>query len=118
MVAYAQSGYCRWKLLLDYFGDAAASTAAAPRTPGAWTCGGCDNCMSPPAVQPVEDEEPLFEETAVPMVPQLPAFTIGSQVKVPKFDIGTVLSVAGDQITIEFPENTTKTFMAEFVRPA
>jgi ATP-dependent DNA helicase RecQ len=29
-----------------------------------------------------------------------------------------VLSVAGDQITIEFPEHITKTFMAEFVQPA
>jgi ATP-dependent DNA helicase RecQ len=43
---------------------------------------------------------------------------VGSRVKVPKFDIGTVLSVAGDRVTIEFPENTTKTFMAEFVEPA
>jgi ATP-dependent DNA helicase RecQ len=43
---------------------------------------------------------------------------VGSRVKVPKFDVGTVLSVAGDRVTIEFPENTTKTFMAEFVEPA
>ena len=27
MVAYAQSGYCRWKLLLDYFGDDTAGVA-------------------------------------------------------------------------------------------
>ncbi|WBS01638.1 RecQ family ATP-dependent DNA helicase [Pseudoduganella sp. SL102] len=137
MVAYAQSGYCRWKLLLDYFGDDSASVAesgaegasaksssrllaaaAGARTPGSWGCGCCDNCVSPPAVQPVEDEDPLFEDVPGPMVPQLPVFAVGSQVKVPKFDIGTVLSVAGDQITIEFPENTTKTFMAEFVQPA
>ncbi|XLZ70320.1 ATP-dependent DNA helicase RecQ [Massilia sp. SR12] len=41
MVAYAQSGYCRWKLLLDYFGDAAA---------GITQCGTCDNCVSPPII--------------------------------------------------------------------
>ncbi|HEX8605131.1 MAG TPA: helicase-related protein, partial [Pseudoduganella sp.] len=108
MVAYAQSGYCRWKLLLDYFGDDSA---------GVKSCGCCDNCLSPPAVQPIEDEEPLFEALPEPAAPQPPSFVVGSQVKVPKFDIGTVLSVAGDQITIEFPENTTKTFMAEFVQP-
>jgi ATP-dependent DNA helicase RecQ len=108
MVAYAQSGYCRWKLMLDYFADDSAHVKQ---------CGCCDNCVSPPAVQPVENEEPMFEPIPEPSVPLGPVITIGSQVKVPKFDIGTVLSVAGDQITIEFPENTTKTFMAEFVQP-
>jgi ATP-dependent DNA helicase RecQ len=62
-------------------------------------------------------EPPVFADPPHRPPPLLPAFAVGSQVKVPKFDIGTVLSVAGDQITIEFPENTTKTFMAEFVQP-
>ncbi|QGZ43011.1 RecQ family ATP-dependent DNA helicase [Pseudoduganella flava] len=121
MVAYAQSGYCRWKLLLDYFGDdsvdSAAERASARGTGASWQCGCCDNCISPPAVQPIDDEEPVFEPPPEPSAPHGPVIAVGSQVKVPKFDIGTVLSVAGDQITIEFPENTTKTFMAEFVQP-
>jgi ATP-dependent DNA helicase RecQ len=41
MVSYAQSGYCRWKLLLDYFGDESA---------GVERCGTCDNCRSPPTI--------------------------------------------------------------------
>jgi ATP-dependent DNA helicase RecQ len=41
MVAYAQSGYCRWKLLLEYFGDDSA---------GIERCGCCDNCRSPPTI--------------------------------------------------------------------
>ncbi|MCE3262854.1 MAG: RecQ family ATP-dependent helicase [Pseudoduganella sp.] len=41
MVAYAQSGYCRWRMLLDYFGD---DTAGIER------CGCCDNCRSPPTI--------------------------------------------------------------------
>ena len=41
MVSYAQSGYCRWKLLLDYFGDEAG---------GIERCGSCDNCVTPPTV--------------------------------------------------------------------
>jgi len=41
MVSYAQSGYCRWKLLLDYFGDSSA---------GIERCGTCDNCLAPPTV--------------------------------------------------------------------
>lgn len=108
MVGYAQSGYCRWKLMLDYFNDASAEVEH---------CGCCDNCVSPPSVQVEEGEAVLFEPPPEPSVPPGPVIAVGSQVKVPKFDIGTVLSVAGDQITIEFPENTTKTFMAEFVQP-
>ncbi|WP_432377612.1 RecQ family ATP-dependent DNA helicase [Duganella sp. P38] len=41
MIAYAQSGFCRWKLLLDYFGDSA---------PNFERCCRCDNCLSPPAI--------------------------------------------------------------------
>ncbi len=47
-----------------------------------------------------------------------PLIAVGSRVRVPRYQIGTVLSVAGDQVTIAFPENTTRTFMAEFVAPA
>jgi ATP-dependent DNA helicase RecQ len=34
MVAYARSGQCRWRMLLDYFGD----------TPAWDRCGHCDSC--------------------------------------------------------------------------
>ncbi len=109
VVAYAQSGFCRWKLLLDYFGDKA----------GFERCGHCDNCLAPPAVMEALSDSAHFEPAAAPAArAPAPALAVGSQVKVPKFDIGTVLSVAGDMITIEFPEKTTKTFMAEFVSPA
>ena len=108
MVAYAQSGYCRWRLLLDYFGDS---------VPGFEQCCQCDNCLSPPAAQIDDVDDCVFELPAPTSDQGLDdiGFAIGSRVKVPKFDIGTVLSVAGDKVTIEFPENTTKTFMAEFV---
>ncbi|WP_144241577.1 hypothetical protein [Janthinobacterium agaricidamnosum] len=56
---------------------------------------------------------------------EAPASAAGSQVKAktkaartvhaPQFDIGTLLSLAGDKIIIEFPENSSKTFMAEFL---
>jgi ATP-dependent DNA helicase RecQ len=41
MINYAQSGFCRWKLLLDYFGDP---------VPGFEKCCRCDNCQSPPVI--------------------------------------------------------------------
>ena len=38
MASYAQSAACRWKLLLDYFGEGE----------GFEKCGECDNCRTPP----------------------------------------------------------------------
>ncbi|MFM9434092.1 ATP-dependent DNA helicase RecQ [Janthinobacterium sp. CG_23.3] len=109
VVGYAQSGFCRWKLLLDYFGDKADFER----------CCHCDNCLAPPAVMEALSDAGHVDDAVAPPAPApVPAITVGSQVKVPKFDIGTVLSVAGDMVTIEFPERTTKTFMAEFVTPA
>ena len=40
MVSYAVSGLCRWKVMLDYFGD---------DVPGFEQCCRCDNCLNPPA---------------------------------------------------------------------
>ena len=60
MVGYAQSGYCRWKLLLDYFGDL---------SPGFERCCKCDNCLSPPSIQ---EGGPLLAAGADPASPPPP----------------------------------------------
>jgi ATP-dependent DNA helicase RecQ len=108
MVSYAVSGFCRWKVLLDYFADA---------VPGFEKCCRCDNCLNPPAVMELpeirDDEfEPVAEAAPAPL------FEVGARVKVPKFDVGIVQGVVGDQVTIEFPDQTSRTFMADFVAPA
>jgi ATP-dependent DNA helicase RecQ len=41
MTMYAQSAMCRWKLLLEYFGEA----------DGFERCGTCDNCVDPPELR-------------------------------------------------------------------
>jgi len=64
MVGYAQSGYCRWKLLLDYFGDAA---------PGFEHCCKCDNCLAPPAIQ--DAPATLDAQDAAAMVPAVTTAT-------------------------------------------
>jgi len=72
MVGYAQSGYCRWKLLLDYFDDA---------SPGFEQCCKCDNCLSPPAIQLSSFDlaagaalaEPIAQEPGPPDVPPIAA---------------------------------------------
>jgi ATP-dependent DNA helicase RecQ len=104
MVSYAVSGFCRWKVLLDYFGDA---------VPGFEKCCRCDNCLNPPAV--LELPEIRDDEFDRELETPAPLFEIGAQVRVPKYDVGIVQAVAGEEITIEFPDQTTRTFMAEFV---
>ena len=106
MVAYAVSGACRWKLLLDYFGDEVDGFAA---------CGRCDNCVHPPQVAQDEIRDDEFEHDDADTGP---LFETGARVRVPKFDVGTVLRVAGDQVTITFPDRSTRTFLADYVEPA
>jgi ATP-dependent DNA helicase RecQ len=44
MTAYAHGARCRWKMILDYFGEGE----------GFERCGTCDNCVHPPRVPPLE----------------------------------------------------------------
>jgi ATP-dependent DNA helicase RecQ len=110
MVDYAVSGYCRWKVLLDYFAD---------EVEGFEKCCKCDNCRNPPAaavaLEPIRDDE--FDRT--PAGPAIaPLFEIGAAVRVPKYAQGVVQSIAGEQVTIVFPDKAERTFMADFVSPA
>ena len=110
MVDYAVSGYCRWKVLLDYFAD---------EVEGFEKCCKCDNCRNPPAaavaLEPIRDDE--FDRT--PSSPAVvPLFAPGAAVRVPKYAQGVVQSVAGEQVTIVFPDKTERTFMIDFVTPA
>lgn len=112
MVGYAVSGFCRWKLLLDYFED---------EVPGFEKCCRCDNCLNPPALALTEDIEirdDEFDQVHDEHEPPRPAYEVGARVKVPKYDEGVVVAVAGDQVTIEFPDQEKRTFLVKFVEPA
>ena len=109
MVSYAVSGFCRWKLLLDYFGD---------EVDGFEKCCRCDNCLNPPAAVLTEDIEirdDEFDREPEHDAPAGPAFEAGARVTVPKYGEGVVLSVAGDQVAIEFPDGEHRAFLADFV---
>ena len=108
MVAYAVSGFCRWKVLLDYFND---------EVEGFEKCCKCDNCTNPPVVAEIEIRDDEFDLAAGDSE-DAPLFAPGALVRVPKFDVGTVMSVAADQVTIQFPDQCTRTFLADFVTPA
>jgi len=109
MVSYAVSGFCRWKLLLDYFGD---------EVDGFEKCCRCDNCLNPPAAVLTEDIEirdDEFDREPEHGEPAGPSFEPGARVTVPKYGEGVVLSVAGDQVAIEFPDGEHRAFLADFV---
>ena len=113
MVSYAVSGFCRWKLLLDYFGD---------EVEGFEKCCTCDNCLNPPAAVLLDeiaigDDE--FDRTPAPSEQEATAaFAVGTAVKVAKYGAGTVASVAGDQVAIDFPDGEQRSFLADYVKPA
>jgi len=110
MVSYAVSGFCRWKLLLDYFGD---------EVEGFEKCCRCDNCLNPPALalEDIEIRDDEFDHEPEP-APDGPQFEAGARVKVAKYGEGVVTSVAGDQVGIDFPDGEHRSFMADFVSPA
>jgi ATP-dependent DNA helicase RecQ len=107
LVFYAQTGFCRWKVLLEYFGEQVE-----------WAhCGVCDNCRRPPE-QALSPEHPSRKETRAPRKAAASLLQAGSSVRVPKYGEGMVVSAAGDKITIRFPDSRTKTFLRSYVEPA
>jgi ATP-dependent DNA helicase RecQ len=109
MVSYAVSGFCRWKLLLDYFGD---------EVDGFEKCCRCDNCLNPPAAvltEEIEIRDDEFDREPEPEPDPATSFEPGERVKVPKYGEGTVLAVAGDQVTIDFPDGEHRAFLKDFV---
>ena len=111
MVGYAVSGFCRWKLLLDYFDDEVA---------GFEKCCKCDNCLNPPALalDEIEIRDDEFDREPAPE-PTGPKFEVGSRAKAPKYGEGVIVALAGSQVTLEFPDQEEpRTFLAEFLEPA
>jgi ATP-dependent DNA helicase RecQ len=112
MVSYAVSGFCRWKLLLDYFGD---------EVEGFEKCCRCDNCLNPPAAvltDEIEIRDDEFDREPDADASPAPAFDVGARVTVPKYGEGIVLAAAGDQVHIEFPDGEQRAFVADYVTPA
>jgi ATP-dependent DNA helicase RecQ len=99
MTFYAQAALCRWKMLLEYFGELAEWLA----------CGHCDNCQRAPR----ESHEPA----ALRLEPQAPdKLQIGDGVELPKFGEGRVSAVTSEQVEVVFPDGRTREFLREYVR--
>ena len=104
MVAYALTGRCRWRTLLEHFGEAAPFEG----------CGTCDNCVrlaGVTATMAEPSEEPAVAVSRTAVMP----FDIGAPVKVRRYGAGTVVTIAGGSVTVAFPEGKQREFLAEFV---
>jgi ATP-dependent DNA helicase RecQ len=105
LVFYAQTGFCRWRVLLDYFGEP---------LPFESRCGHCDNCL-----RPVPDAASAPKAPAEPEPEPSPeaALRPGDEVRVPRYGDGRVRQVNGDEVTVVFPDSAVRSFVAAYVEP-
>ena len=107
MVFYAQTGQCRWKVLLDHLEDGAPFER----------CNSCDNCRRIAAHEHVLEElasRSDAQEQAVPEnTPQ--GFARGDVVTVKRYGRGLVEDANTLQVTVAFADGQRRTFQPEFV---
>lgn len=105
MVLYAQTALCRWKAILDYFGQDL----------GKDHCGHCDNCSHPirelaaPPRAEIPVRPPRDSGEVLPLPPILgdrdPAdLKPGDSVTLPMFGVGEVRSMDDRSLVIQFAE--------------
>jgi ATP-dependent DNA helicase RecQ len=112
MVFFAQTGFCRWKTLLEGFDEALPD--------GAERCTHCDNCIrfATEATEMLPEPEPLprLIEVGPPVSPS--PFEVGDTVKAPRYGDGVVAGVKGEEIAVRFPDKSLRTFLATFLKKA
>ena len=103
MVFYAQTGHCRWRVLLDYFGEAL----------GRDRCDTCDNCR--------RARERAVDDAVSRIVSPMRArkeYANGDRVRIPRVGEGIVRGLIGNEVTVELADGTTRTFLRSYVRRA
>jgi len=110
MVFYAQSGLCRWRVMLEAFDEAA----------GFDRCHGCDNCermdaharasasaTAAPASSATPDAPPVV--TAI--------FQPGDAVRVRRYGTGVVVEASAESVTVAFGQER-RSFLPQYVKRA
>jgi ATP-dependent DNA helicase RecQ len=113
MVLYAQTALCRWRVLLDYFGESVD-----------WdNCTACDTCsrqhtvaVEAPVAKPDFSPEGIhLRESQQPRAPQLRK---GDLLVVPVHGRGEVKAIDGDKVEMQFPDGAVRKFKRDFVTRA
>jgi ATP-dependent DNA helicase RecQ len=110
MVFYAQTGFCRWRVILEYFAEALDDER----------CGSCDNCIAHARREAQARAEAVIEAIAEPAAGDARPRRIrrGDDVRVPRYGTGRVEALAGNEVTVAFPDGAVRTFLASYVRRA
>lgn len=112
MVFYAQTGQCRWRVLLEHLeGEAPLER-----------CEHCDNCRRIAAHEAVV-EELLRNAPAEPVAapdeePASATFARGDLVEVRRYGRGVVEEATPTQVTVAFADRSRRSFLPEYVRKA
>ncbi|MEM5436791.1 ATP-dependent DNA helicase RecQ [Paraburkholderia diazotrophica] len=110
MIDYAQTGRCRWRTILEYFGYSDEFER----------CGTCDNCLNPPHIEPVREPvtaQGRMLDTARKTLDAQRGFARGQAVRVRKYGTGQVAFATTEQVAVLFPDGATRTFLSRFVKP-
>ncbi|MCD6078708.1 MAG: recQ2, partial [Ramlibacter sp.] len=110
MVFYAQTGQCRWRVLLEHLEG----------EPAVQRCEHCDNCRRIKAHEAVVEEllrqAPADEKRTETDEGTSPAFSRGDLVEVRRYGRGVVEEASATQVTVAFADRSRRTFLPEYVR--
>ncbi|MES2978392.1 MAG: RecQ family ATP-dependent DNA helicase [Pseudomonadota bacterium] len=110
MVFYAQTGQCRWAVLLRHFNEAGDLER----------CGTCDNCQRIAQHEAAQAQSDKAETSAAGVhTPAVrPPVAVRDFVRVRRYGKGLVVASDALTVTVEFPDGARRCFQADFVEPA
>jgi ATP-dependent DNA helicase RecQ len=112
MVFYAQTGQCRWHVLLEHLEGEA----------GLERCGHCDNCLriarQEVALARAEQEQAAANDDHAHEPAARAAFAPGDVVSVKRYGRGEVRRATALDVTVAFADGSQRSFQPDFVRKA
>jgi ATP-dependent DNA helicase RecQ len=112
VILYAQTALCRWKSILDYFGESQAIESDR--------CGVCDNCQRPIAepvvahdrlaILPPRSKPEILPLSAILGAQDPSALREGDTLTLPMFGTGEVRQVGPDSLTVAFSDGEVREF--------
>ncbi|MDM0109331.1 ATP-dependent DNA helicase RecQ [Variovorax sp. J22R24] len=107
MVFYAQTGLCRWQVLLTHLQNGDPATR----------CTTCDNCRRI-ALHTAQAQAQVEESAGRPMeaVSEPPPFRPEATVRVRRYGVGQVVAATAMAVEIEFADGSKRSFHPDFVR--
>jgi ATP-dependent DNA helicase RecQ len=110
MVFYAQTGQCRWHVLLEHLEGESAFER----------CKHCDNCLriarQEEALARAEQAQAANDATDNGHAPARAVFEVGDVVMVKRYGRGQVRKATALDVTVAFADGSLRTFQPDFVR--